>query len=387
MSGTHNFQVFDAANVNMTGDADYSTSTARLNGVSNGIADPLLANKTWHQTSIMAAALAQFLANQGISVDDTNLPNLVAALTVVLSTPTGISYADRIAHAMQAAADIGQISYCPPQPTPAPATYAVGNAGNLNGGYHYREVLISGYKNVDGTYFVRGFSPAASRSAADISPSSQQVVITNLPVGTAGCIGRAIYRSAAGGAAGSEQFCGIVWDNTATTYTDNMVDSQLGSGMPAVQGTAIPAVVPTGNTTGTTVPIPTALQVGALPFYDYQVETDGGALIDSDFLFDIGIYKCVKWMNVPKVVDAQGILVCLPYAPFPTSNASGWLRQIYLPINDQKIYKRNHDPGNWSPWSNIADGGNAANVGGYFFSNGNTDPTSLSPGQVYLEWS
>ena len=264
MAGTHNFKVFDETLANMTPDASYGSDVGRLAGAQpNSIADPLPANKAWHQATIMVAALAQYIANQGISIDDTNLPNLIAALTSSLVAPSGISYADRIAHALQAAADIGQISYCPPQPTPAAATYtAAGTGGNLNGSYHYREVLISGYKNPDGTLFVRGFSPAVSRSSADVSPSSQQVTITNLPVGTAGCIGRAIYRSATGGAAGSEQFCAIIWDNTTTTYMDNLIDSQLGTGMPAVQGTAIPAAVPTANTTGTSL---SANQIGDLP--------------------------------------------------------------------------------------------------------------------------
>lgn len=256
MAGTHNFKVFDEALANMTPDASYGADAARVSGAQpNSMADPLSSNKAWHQATIMTAAIAQYIANQGVSIDDTNLPNLVAAIAASITSPAGISFADRIAHALQAAADIGQISLCPAQPTPPAATYAATGTGNLNGAYIYREVLISGYKNPDGTYFVRGFSPAASRSAADVSPASQQVTITNLPTGSSGCIGRAIYRSAAGGAAGSEQFCGVVWDNTATTYTDNKVDSQLGTGMPTVQGTAIPAAVPTANTTGTTLSV------------------------------------------------------------------------------------------------------------------------------------
>lgn len=264
MAGTHNFKVFDANNSNMTTDTDYNADAARLSGVVAGKADPLSANKAWHQSTIMAAAIAQYMANQGVNSDDTNLLNLVSALAASFATPGGTSYADRIAHALQAAADVGQIGFCPAQPTPAAATYTASGTGNLNGAYIYREVLISGYKNPDGSYFVRGFSPAASRGSADASPASQQVVITNLPLGTAGCIGRAIYRSAAGGAAASEQFCGIVWDNTARTFTDNLVDSQLGAGMPEVQGMAIPAAVPVGNMTGTTLP---AAQVGALRTY------------------------------------------------------------------------------------------------------------------------
>ncbi len=288
----HNFQVFDAAGTNMTTDTSYSSDTTRLNGVINGPADPFSFNKAIHQATMMGTAAAQFMAAAGISCDDKNLTNLVAAMTQAFVTTASVTYADRAAHGLLGTADVGPLVFCPAQPVPIAATYKAGSAGNLIGNYHYREVLISGYKNMDGTYFVSGFSPAAQRSGFDVSPSSQQVSVTNLPLGTTGCIGRAIYRSAAGGAAGSEKYCGVVWDNTTTTFTDNLTDLQIGTGMPAVQGTPIPANVPTSNTTGTTlsasqiagviqsatlggnavpanagqlqIPMPTADQVGAM---------------------------------------------------------------------------------------------------------------------------
>ena len=262
MAGTHNFQVFDTASSNMTADADYSTDSARLNGATNGIADPLSFNKAIHQATIFVVALAQYIANQGNTFDDTNLANIITALGKAIISGSGVSFADRIAHGLFSTADIGSLSFCPAQAVPAAATYIVGSAGNLLGNYRYREVLISGYNNIDGTRFVAGLSPATSRTSYDVSPSSQQVSITNLPLGSTGCIGRANYRSAAGGAAGSEKYCGIIWDNTTTTYTDNLIDAQLGTGMPTVLGTAIPANVPTSNTTGTTL---TAIPNGTMP--------------------------------------------------------------------------------------------------------------------------
>ena len=292
MAATHNFQVFDAVGSNMTSDSNYSNDTTRLNGAINGPADPFSFNKAIHQATIMGTAVAQFMAAAGISCDDTNLANLVAAMTQAFVTTASVTYADRAAHGLLGTADVGPLVFCPAQPAPAPAIYTAGSAGNLIGNYHYREVLISGYKNMDGTYFVSGLSPAAQRTAFDVAPSSQKVAVTNLPIGTTGCIGRAIYRSAAGGAAGSEKYCGIVWDNTTTTFADNLTDLQIGTGMPTVQGTPIPANVPIKNTTGTTldasqiagaiksatfggntvpdnagqlqIPMPTADQVGAM---------------------------------------------------------------------------------------------------------------------------
>lgn len=256
---TSNFLVFDSSGTNMTTDEDYSGNSARINGVISGPASSMLYNKAQYQASIMAAALAQFIVNQGIDASDTDLNNLVTALTNSLSSPASVLVADRIARALMAQADVGSLSLCSPQSTPAKATYAAGSAGNLLGGYHYREILITGYRQSNGVYWVNGFAPAAQRSSYDISPSSQTVSISNIPTGGAGCIGRAIYRSAANGAAGSEKYCGIIWDNTTTVYSDNLPDAQLGLNMPtgsstpAAIGTAIPANVPTSNTTGSSL--------------------------------------------------------------------------------------------------------------------------------------
>lgn len=330
MAGAHNFKVFDQGNANMTPDSSYDSDVNRLNGVSEGVADPLSFNKAVHQATIMAAAIAQFVANQGITVDDTNLTNLVSALTSSIVSGSGISYADRVAHGLFSAADIGAISFCPAQGTPAAAAYAVGTTGNLLGGYHYREVLITGYKNPDGTYFVRGFSPAASRSSYDVSPSSQQVQITNLPLGSVGCIGRAIYRSAANGAAGTEKFCGVIWDNSTTVFTDNLVDSQLGTGMPSVQGTPIPADVPTANSTGTNFPIQ---QAGGIPA-------------------SASCNKNWNWSG--------------------QNGQPGWLWGGNDPTNEY-VY----NPSNF----------NVAAVGGYSFEDSNVDPASILPnGRVHFTW-
>lgn len=337
MAGTHNFQVFDPANANMTADANYGTDPARLNGATNGIADPLSFNKAVHQATIMVTALAQYIANQGNSFDDTNLANIITALAKAIVSGSGVSFADRIAHGLFSTADIGSLSFCPAQTVPPAATYAVGAAGNLLGGYHYREVLISGYANADGTYFVRGFSPAAQRSSYDVSPSSQQVNITNLPLGSAGCIGRAIYRSVANGSAGSEKFCGIIMDNTTRIYTDNLIDAQLGSGMPTVLGTAIPANIPTSNTTGTTVPIPTALQVGALPYNPFTAA-------EPDNTTD-GFHYYSNHTEIPGNTSGDGEFLQISY------DASYIIQVAFAFHVSGAIATRVKDSGTWSSWS------------------------------------
>jgi hypothetical protein len=156
--------------------------------------------------------------------------------------------------ALRGTADIGALTPTAPQTKPvAPTVAASASAGVLNGAYQYISVLITGYKNSDLTYNVTGLCPSAEAGAVTIT--NKQGNLSAIGIGTgAAVIGRAIYRTAAAGATGTEEYCGIIWDNVTTTYTDNLADASLGTGMPTVSGTAIPSAVPTVNTTGSSIP-------------------------------------------------------------------------------------------------------------------------------------
>lgn len=81
MSGSSNFLVFDENALSMKSDADYSADGTRINGVSAGMASVELHNKLYRQVSVMVAALAQWMADQGQVVSDSDL----AALTTVVA--------------------------------------------------------------------------------------------------------------------------------------------------------------------------------------------------------------------------------------------------------------------------------------------------------------
>ena len=164
--------------------------------------------------------------------------------TIPLSTDVG-----QFALLFQGLLDAGQLNLAAPQNTPTtPTTSDSGISGNPNGAYRHKVVFVTGWVQSDNTYYVNGFAPSAS--STQLTVTSHKITVS-LPIGGSGTIARAIYRTAAGGASGTEQFIGIVWDNTTTTYTDNIADVIRGTGMPTVNGTAIPANVPTANTTGT----------------------------------------------------------------------------------------------------------------------------------------
>lgn len=90
-----------AATTEMT-QAAYLATSQRTNGNQPGIADQLLVNKAMHQMSLMATALAQFIADrQPTDVSDTLTPVQVAALLAqslagirVITATTALTSAD-----------------------------------------------------------------------------------------------------------------------------------------------------------------------------------------------------------------------------------------------------------------------------------------------------
>lgn len=77
-----NFRVFaeSVSADNVMTDASYETDTQRVSGVVPGIADPLLHNKLYKQSTIMSAALAQVVSQAGYDAMDNDYTGLVANL-------------------------------------------------------------------------------------------------------------------------------------------------------------------------------------------------------------------------------------------------------------------------------------------------------------------
>lgn len=77
-----------AAGNNADTQANFVGSGYQLNGFVNGIAQPFQANKLWRQSSMIAAAVANFISNQlQISVlDDGNIAALITNLTDAIAS-------------------------------------------------------------------------------------------------------------------------------------------------------------------------------------------------------------------------------------------------------------------------------------------------------------
>ena len=166
---------------------------------------------------------------------------------VVPGTAPYASDIDQFGRIFSGTADVGPLTMAPVQTAPSAPTVVVGAAGSLNGTYKYQLVAVTGWKENSGTIWASGFVPSAEST---IAPANKVVTVT-LPTLVAPVIAYLVYRTAAGGATGTEKFVGAI-SSGVNSFSDTVSDASLGTGMPTSwKGTAIPATVPTSNTTGT----------------------------------------------------------------------------------------------------------------------------------------
>lgn len=82
------------------------------------------------------------------------------------------------------------------------------------------------------------------------------------------------------------------------------------------------------------------------------------------------VYRCSNWTDYPAALtNGQGHIIAINYKGTGTAGSdSMWVRQIYISANtsitDPRLYQRYISASNVSDWRDIADGGNAATVGG-----------------------
>jgi uncharacterized phiE125 gp8 family phage protein len=125
-------------------------------------------------------------------------------------------------------------------PPGAPLVALIVDAGNVDAGAHrYRVTFVTAAGETDGGQIS---APVTTLDAVaddlgtplvdETVAESKQVAITNIAVGGSDVIGRNLYRTAADG---SDYFLLFAFtNNTATTYTDNIADADLGAGIPGM---------------------------------------------------------------------------------------------------------------------------------------------------------
>jgi len=153
------------------------------------------------------------------------------------------SQLNQILNALTQGQDIGPgAGLYQPIANPGAPSASVGGSGVLTGAHSYVVVWITGGMDAAGGYFPSGNTTAAGTASNTVTPSEQEVDLTAIPLGPTGVIGRAIYRTQAGGS--TYYFLDTLKDNTTTTYTDNTPDSDLGAAAPTVNTTGTPWSVP-----------------------------------------------------------------------------------------------------------------------------------------------
>jgi hypothetical protein len=163
----------------------------------------------------------------------------VALYKVVDNVDTAFaSDIDQFTDALSGANDVGAITLFKQISPPSAPTVAVNAAsGNLNGAYKYAVAFVTGYWKGQvgtGTLQVQGNTGGGATSIT-VSPASQKVDITNIPIGPTGTVARVIYRTKANGS--TFYFLTQINDNTTTTFTDNVADTALGAQMPSTNTT------------------------------------------------------------------------------------------------------------------------------------------------------
>jgi uncharacterized phage protein gp47/JayE len=183
------------------------------------LANQLLAEDMWVQSASLQA-LGKFGEQYGISQREGS-----RSTGQLIFTAAG---GETIPAGTQAAHDPGfgldpvyfestDTAVVPDTGTPvAPVVAVNATAGNLNGLYEY---VV--------TYLSAAGETLPSVESAAVNPVSQQVNLTNIPLGGPGTIGRRIYRDKNG--AGIYRRVTEIADNTTTMFTDNVTDTTVAS--------------------------------------------------------------------------------------------------------------------------------------------------------------
>lgn len=137
---------------------------------------------------------------------------------------------------LNGSADIGDITAFPQITTlPTALTSSATGTGSLSGAYSYVVTYVTGLVDGTGQLHVKGETTPGTASTT-VNASSQNISLTNIPIGPAGTIARNVYRTKAGGSTYYLSF--QIADNATTSWTDTISDTALG------------AQAPTKNTTG-----------------------------------------------------------------------------------------------------------------------------------------
>lgn len=120
------------------------------------------------------------------------------------------------------------------QTAPVAPSLALTSGSNLGtGAYKYQITFVFGTSGAP-----IGETTGGTEATITTTSGNQAVNLSSIPTGPTGCIARKVYRTAVGGATGTEKLVATINDNTTTTYSDTTADGSLGAGVPTTNTTA-----------------------------------------------------------------------------------------------------------------------------------------------------
>lgn len=163
---------------------------------------------------------------------------------------------NQLVDVLKGLADAGVVTLFAPIAAPGALTAAAAAGTGLGEGtYRYRVTFVTGYRKGDGTLDVVGETEGSATAIVVTAGSNRAVQLTNIPVGPQGTIARRIYRTAVGGADGTQKLAITIDDNTTTSYVDAVADGSLGAAVPTVNTTGTVLIL-AGNPTAALAAVP-----------------------------------------------------------------------------------------------------------------------------------
>lgn len=213
---------------------------------------------------------------------------------------------DQLVDTLNGVFDVGSVTLAAPMSVPSTAStaaVAVAGSGLSVGTYLYKFTYVAGYVKSNGTFIYGSETNGSAEISVTTTAGNQQVNVTGIPtVWPTSAVALRIYRTAVGGASGTEKLVTTITTPTAS-YSDTTADASLG------------AAIPTTNTTGT------KLTLGADPTAALEAATKG--YVDSA----VGAIQLTA-ANV-SIADTAG--------HFTSTDVEGALAELFQNVSDGKV--------------------------------------------------
>jgi hypothetical protein len=158
------------------------------------------------------------------------------------------------------------------------------------------------------TFVVGGETSGGTEASITTTSGNTNVNLTAIPLGPTGCTARGVYRTAVGGATGTEKLVAYINDNTSTTYTDSLADGSLGAAIPTSNLSGTPTVAAQGSPNNTVNITGGSVQINGIPVAVATNATYGSSTIFTQTCTDGSPLTAGQFYDAAICVDHKGTL-------------------------------------------------------------------------------